>query len=53
MLKRMAWLVIIAAAAAGGCLTGQGAVRGRTVDHPADAPGPAAEAPAIPAPASR
>jgi hypothetical protein len=38
MFKRLAWIVLIAAtAAAGGCLTGSGAVRGST-PTPATAP---------------
>jgi hypothetical protein len=28
MLKRLVWIVIIAAAAGGGCLSGSGAIRG-------------------------
>lgn len=34
MIKKMAWFVILAAAAAGGCLTGSGAIRGATVERP-------------------
>ena len=54
MLKRLAWIVIIAAAAAGGCLSGSGAIRGETVARTAaEAPSPAAVAPVAPASASR
>jgi hypothetical protein len=54
MIKRLAWIVIIAAAAAGGCLTGSGAIRGETLARAAaDASSPTAVAPLSPAPASR
>ena len=54
MLKRLAWMVIIAAAAAGGCLSGSGAIRGETTVRPATDPSsPAAVAPVSQAPASR
>ncbi len=35
MLKRLAWIVLLAAAAAGGCMSASGAVRGETVTGPA------------------
>ena len=54
MVRRLGWIVIIAAAAAGGCLSGSGAIRGETVARAAaDAPGPTSVAPVAPASASR
>lgn len=38
MFRRLAWIVLLAAAAAGGCLTGSGAVRGEPADDAATAP---------------
>ena len=35
MLKRLAWIVLLAAAAAGGCMSASGAVRGETLTVPA------------------
>ena len=41
MVRRLGWIVIIAAAAAGGCLSGSGAIRGETVARTAaEAPSP-------------
>lgn len=36
MMKRLAWIVVLAAAAAGGCLTGSGAIRRDTADRSAN-----------------
>jgi hypothetical protein len=44
MFKRLAWVVLIVAAATGGCLTGSGAIRGDTDTRPAA--DPASPAPA-------
>ena len=38
MLKRLAWVVLIAAAAAGGCMSASGAVRGDTAIEPGARP---------------
>jgi hypothetical protein len=46
MFRKLGWIVIIAAAAAGGCLSGSGAVRGETkAGTAAVAPSLAAAAP--------
>lgn len=44
MFKRLAWIVLLAAAAAGGCLTGSGAVRGDQANDAPTAPAPSAPA---------
>ena len=44
MLKRLAWLVLIAAAAAGGCMSASGAVRGDTAIEPGARPASTAPA---------
>ena len=44
MLKRLAWVVLIAAAAAGGCMSASGAVRGDTAIEPGARPASTAPA---------